>query len=156
MKYEYPAIFYDDDSQVAFHFYDRADWFLCGENISEAILMAQDVLNEVLLGLEREGKEIPPATPLSEVEVKPLQVVKMIAADTDKYAAESAAQSEREQILAAENPIRTLLDLKHMKIKELADLLGASYRTIQDNANGRSKMPQWVLKLVVDKVLGQP
>ena len=62
MKYEYPALFYDDDDKIAFHFYDREDWFLCGDNLFDAIEMAQDVLNGALLSLEREGKEIPPAS----------------------------------------------------------------------------------------------
>ena len=154
MKYEYPALFYDDDNQVAFHFYDCEEWFLCGENIFSAIEMAQDVLNEALLTLERAGKEIPKATPLSEVEVKPLQVVKMIEADTDKYAKELAAQNEREQILNAANPIRELLNLRGMKIKELADALGAPYRTCQDWALGKSKPPAWSLNLILDKLIG--
>ena len=154
MKYEYPAVFYDDDNQVAFHFYDREDWFLCGENIFAAIEMAEDVLNGALVRLEREGGQIPPSTRLENVKLLPNQTVRMIYADTDKYAAELAAMNERDAILNADNPIRELLDRRHMKIKQLADLLQASYRTVQDWSLGKSKPPAWCLKLIVDKVLG--
>ena len=151
MKYEYAAIFYDDDKQVAFHFYDRPDWFLCGENIAEAIIMAQDVLAAALLSLERAGERLPPATPLEQVEVKPSEVVRMISADTEKYAAE--LNDERNQILSAPNPIRELLNHKGWKIKYLADMLGAPYRTIQDQASGKNKPPAWVVRLILDKVM---
>ena len=66
MQYDYPAVFYSDGKSVAFHFVDREDWFLCGDSIDDAIDMAVDVLNGALLSLEREGKEIPAATPLDK------------------------------------------------------------------------------------------
>jgi len=153
MIYEYPALFYDDEDKVAFHFYDREDWFLCGDNIFDAIEMAQDVLNAALLNLEREGKEIPPATPLEKVAAKPLELVKMIKADTDTYAASLATLNEREQILQADNPIRELLNRRHLKISQLAKLLDAPYRTVQDWSLGKSAPPKWVLNLILDKVL---
>ena len=78
--------------------------------------------------------------------------VSCVCFDKEAYD-ESVKQNERAAILNAENPIRELLNRRRMKIKELSDLLGASYRTIQDNAPGKSKMPRRVLKLVVDKVL---
>lgn len=155
MKYEYPCVFYDDDGQIAFHFYDREDWFLSGENISAAIEMAADVLNGALLAMEREGQEIPAATPLSEVEVKPQEVVKLIRADTEKYALELAAMSDREAILNAAIPIKELMTRQHLRIKDLSDKLEIPYRTVQDWSLGKSKPPTWTLKLIVEKILGQ-
>lgn len=145
MKYEYPALFYNDCGKVAFHFYDMENLHSFGSNLDEAILAAQELLAEHFYS----GNTPYPPTPLEKVEVKPLQVVKMIAADTEKCEKES----EREQILKADNPIRELLNRRHMKIKELSDLLQAPYRTTQDWALGKSKPPAWSLNLILDKVL---
>ena len=151
MQYEYAALFYNDEDKVAFHFYDIESLHSFGDNLDEAILAAQELLSDYFYS---GGSSILyPATPLEKVEVKPLQVVKMIEADTDKYAKELAAQNEREQILKADNPIRELLNMRSMKIKELSDLLDAPYRTVQDWALGKSKPAAWVLTLILDKVL---
>lgn len=153
MKYAFPAVFYDDDNQVAFHFYDREDWFLCGANLFDAIEMAQDVLNGALLELERSGEQIPAPTPLANVKLLPNEVARMIEADTDAYAVELEMMNDRNAILNADNPIRTLLDRKHMKIKQLADVLQAPYRTVQSWSLGKTKPPRWTLNLILDKVL---
>ena len=44
MQYDFPAVFYPDDNSVAFHFYDREDWFSCGSDIADAIEIAEDVI----------------------------------------------------------------------------------------------------------------
>lgn len=153
MIYEYPALFYNDDGKVAFHFYDIEELHSFGDNLDEAILAAQEILADYFWEQEQADTIHTEPSDIEKVEVKPLEVVKMIEADTDKYAKELAEQNEREQILQADNPIRELLNRRGMKIKELSDLLECPYRTIQDNALGKSKMPRWALKLVVDKVL---
>ncbi|MBR4152590.1 MAG: type II toxin-antitoxin system HicB family antitoxin [Selenomonadaceae bacterium] len=153
MKYEYPAVFYNDCGKIAFHFPDLEGLHSFGDNFDEAILAAEELLSDYFWEQEQNDKVYPSATPLEQVEVKRLQAVKMIYADTDKYAAELATHNEREAILNADNPIRELLDRRHMKIKQLADLLQCHYRTAQDWSLGKSKPPEWCLKLIVDKVL---
>lgn len=153
MKYSYPAVFYDDDNQVAFHFYDREDWFLCAENIFGAIEMAEDVLSGALLRLERDGEQMPTPTPLENVKLLPNQIARMIEVDTAEYAAELEKLNEREAILKADNPIRELLNRRGMKIKQLSNLLQCPYRTCQDWALKKSQPPAWVLNLILDKVL---
>ena len=39
-----------------------------------------------------------------------------------------------------------------LSLKELADLLGAPYRTIQDWVYGTRKPPAWIAKLIVEKI----
>ena len=153
MQYDFPAMFYADEKAVAFHFYDREDWFSFGDNVDEAISAAEEILSDSLLELEREGKEIPTPTPLDKVVVKPLQLVKMIHADTDKYARELAAMNDREAIEKADNPIKELRERQGLSIKELSDILHAPYRTVQDWNAGKSKPPEWVLPLILDRVL---
>lgn len=155
MQYDFPAVFYSDEHAVAFHFYDREDWFSFGDNVDEAISAAEEILSDSLLSLERDGKEIPKPTPLEKVEVKPLQLVKMIHADTEKYALELAEMNKRELIEQAENPIRELRTRQGLSIKELSDLLGAPYRTVQDWDSGKSKPLGWVLPLIIDRVFNR-
>ena len=153
MQYDFPAVFYSDEKAVAFHFYDREDWFSFGDNVDEAILAAEEILNDGLLELERSNGEIPTATPLDKVEVKPLQLVRMMHADTEKYAREQAEANNRTAIEKAENPIKELRSRQGLSIKELSDILGAPYRTVQDWNAGKSKPPEWVMSLILDRVL---
>ena len=153
MQYDFPAVFYSDENAIAFHFYDREDWFSFGDNVDEAISAAEEILNDGLLELERENKEIPTSTPLDKVEVKPLQLVKMIHADTEKYARELTEANNRKAIQKAENPIKELRERQGLSIKELSDLLNAPYRTVQDWNAGKSKPPEWVMALILDRVL---
>ena len=153
MQYDFPAVFYSDKNAIAFHFYDREDWFSFGDNVDEAISAAEEILNDGLLELERGNKEIPTSTPLDKVEVKPLQLVKMIHADTEKYSRELAEANNRKAIQKAENPIKELRERQGLSIKELSDLLNAPYRTVQDWNAGKSKPPEWVMALILDRVL---
>lgn len=86
MIYEYPALFYSDEDKIAFHFYDIENLHSFGDNLDEAILAAQEILADFFWA----GEVAPPPTPLEKVEVKPLQVVKVIRADTQAYAEELA------------------------------------------------------------------
>ena len=155
MIYEYPCVFFNDEGKVAFRFYDFEELHSFGDNLDEAILAAQELLADYALEAEKNGKVLLDyESTLETVNLKPLEVVRMIKADTAEYEKELRAQNNREEILAAENPIRELLNLRGMKIKELADALGAPYRTCQDWALGKSKPPAWSLNLILDKLIG--
>ena len=152
MQYDFPAVFYPDDNSVAFRFYD-ADWFSCGNDIADAIEMAEDILGGRLMRLERDGGKIPVPTKLEDVILLPNQVVRMIHVDTEKYARELAEMNNREAIEKADNPIKELRERQGLSIKELSDILKAPYRTVQDWNAGKSKPPQWALSLILDRVL---
>ena len=152
MKYAFPAIFYPDDGAVAFHFYDNDDWFSCGDDIADAIEMAEDVLGGSLMRAEREGKEIPKASKLDEVVLKPNETVRMIHIDTEVYARELEEQLKREAIDTAENPIKAVRESKGWNIKELANYLNAPYHTIQDWNSGKVKPPRWIQDIIVEKI----
>ena len=152
MHYDFPAVFYPDDKAVAFHFYD-ADCFSCGENIADAIEMAEDILNGRLMRLERDGGQIPIPTKLNDVILEHNQVVRMIHTDTEKYAAELAEMNNRSAIENAYNSIKELRSRQGLSIKELSDILKAPYRTVQDWNSGKSKPPEWVVPFIIDRVL---
>lgn len=152
MQYDFPAVFQSDGNAVAVHFYD-ADWFSCGDNIADAVEMAEDLLGGRLMRLERDGGKIPTPTKLENVVLLPNQVVRMIHVDTEEYARELAAMNDKEAIMKAENPIKELRERQGLSIKELSDLLNAPYRTVQDWNSGKSKPPAWVLSLILDHIL---
>lgn len=50
------------------------------------------------------------------------------------------------------NPIREARIRAGLSIKELAELLGAPYRTVQEWNAGRSKPVEWAERLIIDKL----
>lgn len=48
--------------------------------------------------------------------------------------------------------IREVRQKKGLQIKEIADMLGAPYRTIQDWDSGARKPPEWIEKIVIEKI----
>ena len=152
MQYDFPAVFYPDDAGVAVHFYDNPDWFTCGDDITDAIEMAEDILNGWLMDFEKDNKKIPTPTPINQVKLTSSQVVRMIHADTEKYAKELEEQLRKEKIALSENPIKAVREIRGWNIKELADYLHAPYRTIQDWNSGKAKPPKWIQDIIVEKI----
>lgn len=147
-KYVYPAVFSwnEEDKTYYVSFPDAANWFTDGRTVEEAMENAADVLNLMLLHLE-EGhreKEIPKSSNINAIQKKnPHDIVTLVAADTADYA---------EQLTIQENPIRHAREKAGLNIKQLANLLGAPYRTVQDWNSGKQFPPKWVERLVIDKI----
>ena len=151
MKYAFPAIFYPDEGGFSVRFFD-ADWFTCGDDMAEAIEMAEDVLNLSLWDLEEDGKEIPKASKLDDVKLEANQTVRMIYADTELYARKVKEQLERESIEAAKNPIKAVRESRNWTVEEFADFLGAPQETIQEWNSGKTQPPTWISNLIIEKV----
>lgn len=50
------------------------------------------------------------------------------------------------------NAIKEAREKAGLNIKQLADLLGAPYRTVQDWNAGRATPPQWIQRLVIAEI----
>lgn len=86
MKYVYPAIFTpEEDGGYSIAFPDVPGCYTQGDDLADAMYMAEDALALVLYGLEEEGKEIPAPTPLNEVEASKTDVITLVKADTMEY-----------------------------------------------------------------------
>ncbi|MBO6245751.1 MAG: helix-turn-helix transcriptional regulator [Anaerovibrio sp.] len=83
------------------------------------------------------------ATPIKEIKAPEGGFVSMILADTVAY---------QDVIERENNPIKYARKKAKMNIKQLADLLGAPYRTVQEWNAGRRMPPKWVEKLVIEKI----
>lgn len=87
-KYVYPAIFSPEDGGgYSVRFPDIANCFTDGNDLVEAMQMAEDVLCLMLYDLEQAGKTIPAASAALDVQSQTVQgeFATLIACDTIEY-----------------------------------------------------------------------
>ena len=88
-KYVYPAIFEPDKELGGYcvYFPDVQGAYTQGDNLAEAMEMAQDVLCLMLYNHEIHGNEILPPTPINKLtaEAKEDNIVTLISCDTNYY-----------------------------------------------------------------------
>lgn len=147
MKYTYAAVFTEgkpDERGFTVQFYDVPGAITEGDRMKECVENAEEVLSMMLCTYEDEKIEIPSPTPMENIPLETNQLVKLITADPDDHRAIKKAWED--------NPIRYAREQNGMNIKELADFLGAPYRTVQDWNSGKNRPPRWCEKLIVDKI----
>ena len=83
MKYVYPAIFTPSEEGFAVSVPDLPGCHTCGDNLAEAIEMAEDAVSLWLWHTEDEKGDIPQAS--SALDSSAPQFVTLIKADTDAY-----------------------------------------------------------------------
>ena len=84
-KYIYPAVFEKEGDQYSISFPDLPNCFTQGEDLQDALEMAQDALCLVLYHREKDGKEIPAATDIKKIKVSDNVFVTLIDCDTFEY-----------------------------------------------------------------------
>lgn len=85
-KYVYPAIFHpEDEGGFSIFFPDLSGCYTQGEDLSDGMYMANDVLSLTLYSMEDDGEMIPEPTPLQEVATQGDDFVTYITADTFEY-----------------------------------------------------------------------
>lgn len=90
MKLVYPAIFtpYEDGAGgYAAEFPDLPGCVTGGDDMAEAIFMAEDAASGWVLTELEDGKNAPKASSLADIRAEPGQFVNMVALDVDAYAA---------------------------------------------------------------------
>lgn len=83
MKYVYPVIFEDDDGKVGVTVPDIPSTFTFGDDMADAIYMAQDVIAMMLVTYEDEGKEVPKPSKIEDIKTN--GIVSLVVADTDEW-----------------------------------------------------------------------
>lgn len=68
MKYVYPAIFHKDDNGRFSVLFPDFDVATCGDDLDDAIAMAEDCLALQLKGLRQDGEAFPTPSPLDKIE----------------------------------------------------------------------------------------
>ena len=85
MKYVYPAVFTRDDEFYFVEFPDMQEVVTQGNDLNDALYMAQDVLNTWLAFLEDTGKIIPKPSNINSIVLDGGQFANLIIADTDAW-----------------------------------------------------------------------
>ena len=96
MKLVYPAIFtsYEDKSGgYVVEFPDLPGCVTGGDDMAEAIFMAEDAASGWLLTELEEGNKIPVASNFAEIKTESEQFVNLIALDMDSYAAKYGSKA---------------------------------------------------------------
>ena len=85
-KYVYPAIFTkEDDGKYSVLFPDLENCFTGGDDMADALEMAEDVLCLTLYDMEQGKKAIPAPSDSKEIEVDKNSVVSLVRCDTEFY-----------------------------------------------------------------------
>ena len=84
MNYVYPAVFYEEEGKISVLFPDLGNLATFGDNVADAMRMAQDACGLHLFTALRDGDSLPAPSPLSEI--NPAAILK-------EFEMESAAES---------------------------------------------------------------
>ena len=68
MKYVYPAIFHKDDNGRFSVLFPDFDVATCGDDLDDAIAMAEECLALQLKGLKEDGEAFPAPSPLDKID----------------------------------------------------------------------------------------
>ena len=86
MKYAYTAVFTSEiNGLYSVNFPDLQGCYTSGDDMSDAVYMAQDVLCLTLYDLEQDKKPIPEASNPQDIKVTGKQFTSVIAVDTETY-----------------------------------------------------------------------
>ena len=86
MKYVYPAVFTAEDTGgYSVNFPDLENCFTCGDDMADALEMAEDVLALTLFEYERDGKAIPTPSDPKSIKLDEDEFVTIVSADTLYY-----------------------------------------------------------------------
>lgn len=83
--YVYPAIFQPEDGLYNITFPDLPDCYTSGDDLTDAMIMAQDILADVLADKEESGEAITPASAMDAIEVPEGCLCSLVLADTDAW-----------------------------------------------------------------------
>lgn len=86
-KYVFPAIFTPEEGGYTIVFPDVKNCFTEGDNLTEAMENANDILCMMLYDLERDGKELPVASSVANIQatISGEEFVTLISCDTIEY-----------------------------------------------------------------------
>ena len=83
MKYVYPVIFEEDEGKVGVTVPDIPCCFTYGDDMADAIFMAEDVIAMMLADYEDNNKEIPKPSKIEDIKTD--GIVSLVVADTTEW-----------------------------------------------------------------------
>ena len=85
MRYVYPAVFEPEDGLYNVTFPDLPDCYTSGDDLTDAMFMAQDILADVLADREEQNKPVPKPSVVSALSVPAGCTIALVTADTDAW-----------------------------------------------------------------------
>lgn len=86
MNYVYPAVFYEEDGKISVVFPDLDNLATFGDNIADAMHMAQDACGLYLFTALRDGEPLPVATPMNDINISAvLKNLEMVSAADNAF-----------------------------------------------------------------------
>lgn len=122
-KYAYPAIFTpEEDGGYSVRFPDLEGCFTCGDDMADAMFMAEDALALVLYGYERDGRMIPVPSQAESLKLDSGEFVNIVACDTLEYRKRFNNKSVRKAITIPEwlNEIANTMDINFSQVLQEA------------------------------------
>lgn len=98
MLYLYPAIFEPEEGRYNVTFPDLPDCYTCGDDLADAMMMAQDVLADVLADHEETGEAIAPPSAQDAVTVPSGCICSLVLADTDAWRKSHAVKAVKKTL----------------------------------------------------------
>ena len=142
MKIYYPVIFYkDEDGKFIGIVPDLQGCLTQGKDLTDAMYWIQDAIGTWLDDPNEE--KFPSPSKVSDIDTSeyPNAIVNIIEFDFEEWKS------------SLNNPIRHALYNSGMPARQLAKIMGAPYRTIKNYDEGKVKPPEWIEKLIVEKII---
>ena len=110
MNYVYPAVFYEEEGKISVLFPDLGNLATFGDNVGDAMRMAQDVCGLYLFTALRDGEPLPVPSALNEIDpvavLKDLEMeaaadtafVNMVLVDMTEYAKQHSDKSVKKTL----------------------------------------------------------
>ena len=100
MKGVYSAVFSPKENGTGYYCRvpDLPGCITTGRDEAECLDLIQDAANLWLCDIEKDGRVIPAATPLSEVPHEPGDICTLVAVDTDRYRRETDTRAVRKNV----------------------------------------------------------
>mgnify|MGYP004453508027 FL=1 len=118
-KYAYPAIFTpESNGGYSVYFPDLESCYTCGDNMADALLMAEDVLALVLYGYETSFRAIPSPSMSADIHLAPGEFVNSVACDTIEYRKRYSTKSVKKTLTIPEwlNEIATSMNINFSQV----------------------------------------
>jgi predicted RNase H-like HicB family nuclease len=85
-KYVYPAVFTaEEDGGYSVNFPDIESCYTCGDDMPDALEMAEDVLCLRLYDMEKAGVTIPSPSEVKAIPTEAREIASLVRCDTDTY-----------------------------------------------------------------------
>ncbi len=85
MKYVYPAVFTPEGKGYSINFPDLDGCYTSGDDLRDAIYMAEDVLSFTLFDYEKENRPVPEASKPNDIKLDEGEFINYIVCDTIEY-----------------------------------------------------------------------